>query len=328
MYLMSIEGMGDGSGNFCSYFAPIITIYDSLEKLYKDFNNECKHNDEEINRIKFVELFNKGGIIFNEYSWIKLMKIQLNKSISLGCRYERENLKPNDPISYKDKEYEILEKHEDAKQCPYQDLDLDGKEFICSEKTSKNGYCFEHNQIREELMNEIEERFRMVAEKLKQSEDQHEEFITYWENIEDNNYTPENLRYVKKWEIKLGFNYLEYKALRAEIKLITKDNLDLVPLLVLKLCDLNLSKNRYLEDIEKDHTLAHYIKGDLIIFYLYDCLNFNYLRVNTFEKIIALRNDKIIYINTRKGYLSDPKFEIVGYDSEVQEILRLQNIIA
>jgi len=65
---MSIEDAGDGSGNFGGYYSPVIAVYDSLEKLYKGFNSECREQDNGISRTKFVEYFNAGGVIFNEYS--------------------------------------------------------------------------------------------------------------------------------------------------------------------------------------------------------------------------------------------------------------------
>jgi len=342
MYLMSIEGMGDGSGNFADYFSPVIAVYDSLEKLYKAFDDECKHHDEGISRIKFVEYFNAGGVIFNEYSWIKITNFKLNEYTTLGDSYDRDKLKPNKPIFYKHKEYEFLETHKELIQCLYVDLDMDEKEFACEQKVSKNGYCSEHNVIRDNIMNEIEERFQRIARKLKSSEEEHDKFITYWEEIDGNNYTLEHLKYLEDWEEKLEFDYEKYKASRDEIKLVTKENLDVVPFSVLKIfCDLdsilNFPIERYFEHMEEyQDNLVYYMKNNLKIFYLYRNYR-NILKYDSVKKIIALRNDEIVYDYTRdekrvyddvqEKYILKDESIIIGSEDEVLEILKIQNLM-
>jgi len=217
---------------------------------------------------------------------------------------------------------------------------MDEKEFTCEQKVSENGYCSQHDVTRDKIMSEIEERFDMIARKLKSSEDEHDEFITYWEEIEGNNYTIEHLKYLKDLEEKLEFDYQKYKASRNEIKLVTKDNLDIISVSVLKIfCDflnpnLEYSKKSYLGHLEKyKHNLVYYMKDNLVIFYMYR----NRLRYKNIKKIIALRNDEIIYYHTRdekcvydnilEKCIFKDESKTIGSNDEILGILKIQNLI-
>lgn len=87
MWVITIEGRGDGSSNYTDYFRPSINIYDNVDSMrtaltaYMRANYEWVIYDiEKIIREKYFRI--------NYYAWIRISRININGEITSGKMYD------------------------------------------------------------------------------------------------------------------------------------------------------------------------------------------------------------------------------------------------
>jgi hypothetical protein len=95
LYLVTIEGRGDGSGNYCDYYRPGISFFTSRAKANKAIRDYVHNYDEdiEISVAKCNEIIDKGGVGINEHKWISVKIVEKNPKV-LDCENDwREPIK-------------------------------------------------------------------------------------------------------------------------------------------------------------------------------------------------------------------------------------------
>jgi hypothetical protein len=74
-YLVSIEGIGDGSGNYCNFFRPGNSLFTSRERAALAIQKMCEKYDLELT---VQEIIRRDKINLTENIWINITYMPIN----------------------------------------------------------------------------------------------------------------------------------------------------------------------------------------------------------------------------------------------------------
>ena len=79
IYVVSVEGIGDGSGNYTGYFRPGISLYTSKTEMIKGIKSFVEEESGvELTNKDIKNMIQQGGYEMFESKWIRIEKIIKN----------------------------------------------------------------------------------------------------------------------------------------------------------------------------------------------------------------------------------------------------------
>lgn len=90
IYIVCIEGQGDGSQNFNEYFRPGINLFTNLNIMRESIRKYLCYNHDDVtfdkkniksNYIIIDNIIDKGGIVIDEFTWIRIETKSFNPLI-------------------------------------------------------------------------------------------------------------------------------------------------------------------------------------------------------------------------------------------------------